>query len=167
MALVDILLAMPFILVAIVSAALIGPGLWNVLIVLTITGWVPFARVVHSQTLTLKIREFIEAAQALGASNSRILSTHILPQVWGPFVVLSTLQIGRMMLGEAALSFLGLGVEASRPSWGTMIGVSRDYIWTASWIVTFPGLAITLVVLGINLVGDWLRIKVDPRWRGV
>lgn len=167
MALVDILLAMPFVLLAIVVAALIGPGLRNVLIVLSITGWVVFARVVHGRTLSLKANEFIEAARAIGASDLRILYRHVLPHVLGPFVVVATLQVGRMMLAEASLSFLGLGVEASRPTWGMMLGVGRNYILTASWILTFPGLAITLTVLGINLVGDWLRDLVDPRSRAI
>jgi peptide/nickel transport system permease protein len=166
MGLVDVLLATPFVLLAIVIAALVGPGLRNVLIVLTVTGWVVFCRVIHSRTLSVKASEFIEAARALGADDLRILWRHVLPHVMGPFIVIATLQVGRMMLAEAALSFLGLGVEANRPTWGTMLGVSRDYIWVAPWILTFPGLAITLTVLGINLIGDWLRVLIDPRLRG-
>lgn len=165
MGMVDVVLSVPFVLVAIVLAAVAGPGLRNVLIVLTITGWVVFARVVHSQTLSIKNSEFIEAARAIGAGEGRILRRHILPHVLGPFVVVAILQVGRMMLAEAALSFLGLGVEPSRPSWGTMLGVSRDYIWTASWLITFPGLAITVTVLATSLLGDWLRLSIDPRLR--
>jgi len=166
MGLVDVLLATPFILLAIVVAAIIGPGLRNVLIVLSFTGWVVFARIVHSRALSVKASEFIEAARAIGASDVRILHSHVLPHVLGPFIVVAALQVGRMMLAEASLSFLGLGVEASKPTWGMMLGVSRNYILTASWILTFPGLAITLTVLGINLIGDWLRNLVDPRLRG-
>lgn len=163
MGLVDVLLAIPFVLLAIVIAAIVGPGLRNVLLVLTITGWVTFARVVHSRALSVKNGEFVEAARAIGASDLRILARHVLPHVTGAFIVVASLQVGRMMLAEASLSFLGLGVEASRPTWGMMLGVSRNYILTASWILTFPGLAITLTVLGINLVGDWLRDTFDPR----
>jgi peptide/nickel transport system permease protein len=165
MGIVDIILALPFVLVAIFLAALIGPGLLNVLIILTVSGWVVFTRVTHSQTLGLKASEFIEAARAIGASDARILWRHVLPHTIGPFLVVATLQVGRMMLAEAALSFLGLGVEPGRPTWGTMLGDSRAYILTAPWLVTFPGLAITVIVLATNLVGDWMRALLEPRRR--
>jgi peptide/nickel transport system permease protein len=163
MGLVDVLLATPFVLVAIVIAAILGPGLGNVLAVLGITGWVLFARVMHARTLAIGGREFIEAARALGATDPWIIRFHIIPHVVAPLTVLAALQAGRMMLAEAAISFLGLGVEVSHPSWGTMLGTSRDYIWNAPWILTFPGLAITMTVLGINLFGEWLRVRMDPQ----
>ncbi len=161
----DILLSIPFVLLAIVVAAVLGPGLRNVLVVLTITGWVLFARVMHAKTLTVRQLEFVEASRALGASDPWILRYHVLPQLLSPLIVVVALQAGRMMLAEAAISFLGLGIEASRPGWGTMLGTSRDYIWTAPWIITLPGLAITLTVLGINLAGESLRMLLDPRSR--
>lgn len=166
MGLVDIILAIPFVLMAIVVAALLGPGIRNVLAVLAVTGWVVFARVSHGVTLSVKTAEFVEAARALGADDSWILRRHVLAQLIGPFIVLATLQVGRMMLAEAALSFLGLGVEATRPSWGGMLGASRDYIWSAPWIVIFPGLAISITVLGANLLGDGLRLMIDRRAGG-
>ena len=161
--LANVELAFPFILLAIVIAASLGTGLWNLILVLTIVSWVTYARVVRGETLVQREQEFIEAARALGASNFRIILTHLLPNVLTPVIVIATFEFSRMIISEAALSFLGLGVQATVPSWGSMLADGRQYLATAWWVATFPGLGITVTVLAINLVGDWLRDQMDPR----
>jgi peptide/nickel transport system permease protein len=161
--LANVELAFPFILLAIVVAASLGAGLGNLIVVLTIVSWVTYARVVRGETLVQREQEFVEAARALGASNLRIILTHLLPNVLTPVIVIATFEFSRMIISEAALSFLGLGVQPSVPSWGSMLADGRQYLATAWWVATFPGLGITVTVLAINLVGDWLRDEMDPR----
>jgi peptide/nickel transport system permease protein len=161
--LTNVELAFPFILLAIVVAASLGAGLGNLIVVLTIVSWVTYARVVRGETLVQREQEFVEAARALGASNLRIILTHLLPNVLTPVIVIATFEFSRMIISEAALSFLGLGVQPSVPSWGSMLADGRQYLATAWWVATFPGLGITVTVLAINLVGDWLRDEMDPR----
>lgn len=161
--LANVELAFPFILLAIVVAASLGTGLWNLILVLTIVSWVTYARVVRGETLVQREQEFVEAARALGASNFRIILTHLLPNVLTPVIVIATFEFSRMIISEAALSFLGLGVQPTVPSWGSMLADGRQYLATSWWIATFPGLGITVTVLAINLVGDWLRDQMDPR----
>ncbi len=161
----DITLAFPFLLLAIAFLAVLGPGLINVIIVLAVWGWVPYARVVRGQTLSLREREFIDAVRAIGVRHPRIILRHILPNTWAATIIIATLAVANTILAEAALSFLGLGVKPSVPTWGGMLAEGRDHITVAWWIITFPGLAIMLTILCINLFGDWLRDYLDPRLR--
>lgn len=165
MRLVDIQLSLPFILLAIAIMAVLGPGLKNIILVLGITGWVIYARIVRGETLKTKNIDFVKAAVALGNSDIKILYTHILPNVLASAIVVATLEMARMIIMEAALSFLGLGIQPPIPSWGSMVADGRDYITNAWWLITFPGLAIMITVLGINLFGDWLRDSLDPKLR--
>jgi peptide/nickel transport system permease protein len=156
-------LAFPFILLAVVVAAALGSGLGKLILVLTIVSWVVYARVVRAETLVQREAEFVQAAQALGGSHGRILARHILPNLVAPVIVIATFEFSRMIISEASLSFLGLGVRPGTPSWGAMLADGRQYLASAWWVATFPGLGITVTVLAINLVGDWLRDQLDPR----
>lgn len=163
MRMTDTMLAMPFILLALAVIAVLGPSLRNIILVLGITSWVSYARVVRAEVLTLRTREFVSAAKALGGGGSRVVFRHLLPNVLTPVIVIATLEVARMIILESALSFLGLGVQPPTPTWGGMLADGRAYVTTAWWLATFPGLAIMLTVLGINLLGDWLRDILDPR----
>lgn len=163
MRLTDTMLAMPFILLALAVIAVLGPSLRNIIFVLGITSWVSYARVVRAEVLTLRTREFVAAAQALGGGGGRIIFRHLLPNVLTPVIVIATLEVARMIILESALSFLGLGIPPPTPTWGGMLADGRAYLSTAWWLATFPGLCIMLTVLGINLLGDWLRDVLDPR----
>ncbi len=165
MRLTDTMLAMPFILLALAVIAVLGSSLRNIIFVLGITSWVSYARVVRAEVLTLRTREFVSAAQALGGRGARIIFRHLLPNVLTPVIVIATLEVARMIILESALSFLGLGVQPPTPTWGGMLADGRAYLSTAWWLATFPGLCIMLSVLGINLLGDWLRDVLDPRLR--
>jgi peptide/nickel transport system permease protein len=160
--LVNVQLSFPFILLAIAVVAVLGGGLRNLIVVLALTGWVVYARVVRAETLALRERDFVQAARALGAHLTRILLRHILPNALTPVIVIATFEMARMIVSEAALSFLGLGVEPALPSWGAMLADGRTYLSSAWWVATFPGLAIAFTVLGANLLGDWLRTEFDP-----
>jgi peptide/nickel transport system permease protein len=165
MRLADIQLAFPFILLAITVIAVIGPGLWKVILVMALTQWVQYARVVRGQTLALREKEYVQAAGALGATHARVMFRHILLNALTPITVIATLGIANNILLEAGLTFLGLGVDPTIASWGGMLADGRNYIERAWWVATFPGLAITITVLGFNLLGDWLRDALDPRSR--
>jgi peptide/nickel transport system permease protein len=165
MRLTDTMLAMPFILLALAVIAVLGSSLRNIIFVLGVTSWVSYARVVRAEVLTLRTREFVSAAQALGGHGARIVFRHLLPNVLTPVIVIATLEVARMIILESALSFLGLGVQPPTPTWGGMLADGRAYLSTAWWLATFPGLCIMLSVLGINLLGDWLRDVLDPRLR--
>lgn len=167
MRIADVQLAFPAILLAIALAAVLGPGFWKVVIVLTATGWVNFARVVRGTALTLRGQEFVEAARGVGAPPSRIIIRHIIPNLLGPTIVIATLELARVIIVEASLGFLGLGVQPPTPSWGNMLSDARNYVATAWWLSTFPGLAIALTCLSVNLVGDWIRDAIDPRLRAL
>jgi peptide/nickel transport system permease protein len=156
-------LAFPFVLLAIAVVAAIGANLVNLIVVLSIVAWVTYARIVRAETLAVRDLEFVQAARTLGVGDARILFRHILPNVLTPVIVIATFEVARMIISEASLSFLGLGVEPSIPSWGSMLADGRQYLATAWWIATFPGLGIMLTVLAINLVGDWVRDVLDPR----
>jgi peptide/nickel transport system permease protein len=165
MRLVDIQLAIPLMLLALLVVAALGPSLTNLVVVLAVTSWIRYARIIRGQVLTLREREFVQSARAIGASTTRIMLRHILPNVMTPALVVATLELARIIIMDATLSFLGLGVQPPASSWGRMLAEGRVYISSAWWIVTFPGLAILLTVLSVNLVGDWLRDYFDPRLR--
>jgi peptide/nickel transport system permease protein len=163
MRLADIQLAFPFILLAIAVIGVLGPSLQTIIIVIGVSSWVVYARVVRAAVFSLREREFVQAAQALGGGDGRILVRHILPNALTPWLVVATLDMARVIVIESALSFLGLGVQPPTPTWGGMLADGRVYISTAWWLATFPGLAILVTVLGINLFGDGLRDTLDPR----
>jgi peptide/nickel transport system permease protein len=162
---IDTLLAFPGLLLAIALVAVLGPSLANVLFALTIIGWVGYARLVRGQVLRAREFEYVQAARALGASTARILWKHIIPTAIPAVVVQATLGMAGAIVGEASLSFLGLGVQPPTPSWGTMLNGGRAHILDAPHLTVFPGLAIALLVLGLNFLGDGLRDKIDPRER--
>ena len=163
MRIADVQLAFPFILLAIAIIAVLGPNLQNIILTMSITGWVIYARVVRAEVLSLREKEFITSVRALGGSNGRIIFKHLFPNVVPPIIVIVTLEMARMIIMEAALSFLGLGIQPPTPTWGGMLADGRVYLVTSWWLATFPGLVIMLVVLGINLLGNWLRDMLDPR----
>ncbi len=165
MRLTDLFLAFPALVLAMAIAATLGRNLQNTVIALTVVYWPWYARLVRGQVLWLKEREFIEAARAIGASPWRILSRHILPNTLAVIIVQLTLDVGYAVLATSGLSFLGLGAQPPTPEWGTMIAGARTFFRDAWWYITFPGLALTLTVLGFNLVGDGLRDFLDPRTR--
>ena len=165
MRLADIQLSMPYILIALALIGALGPSLRNIIIVIGITSWVDYGRVVRGEVLSIKENEFVDLARIAGCSTYRILLKHIFPGVINSLIVLATLMLGRIIIFEAALSFLGLGVQPPTPSWGIMLADGRQYLTYAWWLATFPGFAIMLVVLGTNLVGDWLRDMLDPKQR--
>ena len=165
MLLADMQLAFPFILLAIAIIAVLGPSLTNLIILVGISGWMTYARVCRGVVLTLKEREFVQAVHALGGSDRRVLFRHILPNITSPIIVLATLDLARLIILESTLSFLGLGVQPPNPSWGGMLGQGREYLDSAWWLATFPGLAIMLTTLAISRGGDWVRDTLDPTLR--
>lgn len=165
MRVIDILLAFPSILLAIAITAILGPSLTNAMIAVGIVGMPVYARLVRASVLSLKEQDFVQAARAAGGGHGRILWRHILPNALAPLIVQSTLSVGTAMLDAAGLSFLGLGAQPPAPEWGAMLSGAQVYIQLAPWVVTFPGLAIMLAVLGFNLLGDGLRDVLDPRLR--
>jgi peptide/nickel transport system permease protein len=170
MLLADMQLAFPFILLAISIIAVLGPDPagsvpWKLIVIVGISGWMTYARVCRGVVLTLKEREFVQSVRALGGSDNRILFRHILPNILSPVIVLATLDLARLIILESTLSFLGLGVQPPAPSWGGMLGQGRQYLDTAWWLSTFPGLAIMLTTLAISRGGDWLRDVLDPTLR--
>ena len=167
MRLVDISLSLPTILLALVLVAAVGPSFATVIIVLVVLLWARYARLVRAETLSIKERDFIARARVAGASHTRIMLKYILPNVVNSLVVLATLNVGYVILLESALSFLGAGLPRPTPAWGLMIADGRELIVTAWWVSMFPGLAIMLTVLALNLLGDWLRDHLDPKLRHV
>jgi peptide/nickel transport system permease protein len=165
MRLADVQLALPFILMAITFTAIIGGGLRNTIFLLILTQWVQYARLVRGLVFTLREREYILSARAIGVRDRGILFLHLLPNLAGPVIVLMTLNIANNILLESSLTFLGMGVDVMVPSWGGMLADGRTYLQNAWWISVFPGLALLLLVLGLNLFGDWLRDKLDPTGR--
>jgi peptide/nickel transport system permease protein len=159
----DVLLAFPGILLAIALVAVLGPSLRNVVLALVAIGWVGYARLVRGQVLRLRELEYVQAARALGAPVSRILLRHVIPGTLPAVAVQATLGMAGAILSEAALSFLGLGVQPPTPSWGTMLDAGRSHLFDAPHLTIFPGLAIALIVLGFNFAGDHLRDRLDPR----
>jgi peptide/nickel transport system permease protein len=167
MRLTDIMLAMPYILIAIVIVAVLGASLINIILVIAVMTWAGYARMVRGEVLAVKHGDFVALAKIVGCGSMRILRQHIFPNVFNTLIILATLQLGTIILFEAALSFLGMGVPPPDPSWGGMVADGRDYITTAWWVATFPGLAIVATVLACNLLGDWLRDALDPKLRQI
>lgn len=165
MRIVDVFLAFPFLVLALVVMALTGPGLTNVILVLGFTSWVPYARVARAKVLSLKEREFVEASKALAAGSWRVMLRHVLPNIFSSIIVIASSRVATAIVAEATLSFLGLGVGTATPSWGASLADGRTYLLVAWWPATLPGLAIMLTVLGINLMGDGIRDRLDPRLR--
>jgi peptide/nickel transport system permease protein len=163
MTVVDVTLSFPQLLLALAFVAALGPSLTTVIVVLGLTGWERYTRVVRAEVLALREKDFIEAARAMGVGWARTLVRHVLPNTFSSIIVLSTLQVAQAILAEAALSFLGVGTGGTYPTWGQMISLGRNFVTVAWWLPTFPGLAILLTVLAINLVGDRLRDALDPR----
>lgn len=160
----DIQLAFPFILLAIMFLVVLGPGLVNIILVLGIGQWITYARIVRAQTLSLREKEYVEAARAMGDSTFSILFRTILPNIIAPLTVIASFNVAGVILSEAALSFLGLGVPPNVPTWGSMLSESRDHLLSNKWwMAVFPGLAIVFTVLAFNIIGDWLRDFLDPR----
>jgi len=162
----DAQLAFPFILLAIGIIAVLGPSFPNLIVVVGISGWVTYARIIRAQVLSLKEREFILAIRGLGGSTRRIVLTHILPNTFSQFLVVATLELARTIILESTLSFLGLGIQPPTPSWGGMLNEGREYLDTAWWISAFPGLVLMMTALVVSRVGDWLRDVLDPTLRG-
>jgi peptide/nickel transport system permease protein len=160
--LIDILLAFPGLLLAIALVAVLGPSLTNVVLALSVIGWVGYARLVRGQVLRARELEFVQAARALGATTVRILIRHVIPTTLPAVTVQATLGMGGAILAEASLSFLGLGVQPPTPSWGTMLNYGRGHLMDAPHLTVFPGLAIAILVLGFNFLGDGLRDRLDP-----
>ncbi len=158
----DVQLALPFILVAMTFTAILGADLWNLIVFMAISQWVQYARVVRGSVLTLRDREFVQSARSFGVRDWNILLHHLLPNVFGPVLILVTLNVANNILLESSLTFLGLGIDPIIPSWGGMLADGRSYMQTAWWVSVFPGLAIMATVLGLNLLGDWLRDILDP-----
>jgi peptide/nickel transport system permease protein len=159
----DVFLSIPYILLAMGVVFALGPSLFNVILVMAVTRWVQFARIVRADVLSIREREFVSGARARGNRSLRLLLRHVLPNALTPIIVVGTLELAFMIIYESALSFLGLGVQPPTPTWGWMLADGRNYIATAWWLATFPGLAIMLTVLAVNLLGDWLRDTLDPR----
>jgi peptide/nickel transport system permease protein len=166
MTLADAQLAFPFILLAIGIIAVLGPSFPTLIVVIGLSGWVTYARVLRSQVLVLRSREFVDAIHALGGSVARVIARHVLPNVLSSLVVIATLELARAIVLEATLSFLGLGVQPPTPSWGGMVHEGREYLDSAWWISTAPGIVLMLTSIVVSRTGDWLRDLLDPTLRG-
>lgn len=163
MRMVDALLAIPNILFMLIILAVMGPSLITLILVLGGTSWVVYARMVRSETLSIKERDYVRSAKAIGAKDFRIITKYILPNVISSFIVIATLNVATTIILEASLSFLGLGIQPPDVSWGLMLSDGREYIATSWWVATFPGIVITVTVLGVIFLGDWLRDVLDPK----
>ncbi|HEY98070.1 MAG TPA: ABC transporter permease [Dehalococcoidia bacterium] len=167
MRIVDVALSFPGLLLAMLLAVAVGPGFWTVVFALSVLGWAFYARLVRGESLRIRQSDFVAQARVNGASPFRIMLRHIFPNVVNSLIVLMTLQVGMMILSEAALSYIGIGITAPQASWGSMVSDGRAELDRAWWISTFPGVAIGLVVMSGNFLGDWIRDKLDPRLRQV
>jgi peptide/nickel transport system permease protein len=165
--LADIQLAFPFILLATMVLVVLGPGVLNLVLVLGIGQWVTYARIARGETMAQRNKEYVEAARSIGLGNWRIIGTCILPNILAPLIVIASFNVASVILSEASLSFLGLGVPPDVPTWGAMLAESREQLLAGKWwLAVLPGVAIMLTVLSLNLLGDWLRDFLDPRLRG-
>ncbi len=163
MRLADAQLSLPSFILALTIMAALGSGLFNVILALSIGSWVRYARVVRSMVLPLRETEYVLAAETIGCAPNRVMLRHVLPNVVTPVIILATLGLGTTIIAESSLSFLGLGVDPDSPSWGSMLSEGRAYLDSAWWVAAFPGIAITITVLSVNLIGDALRDQLDPR----
>ena len=161
----DIQLGVPTLILALAVVAVLGPGLRNVILVLGITGWVTYGRLVRSEVLSIRQSEYVTSARAIGSTDRHIIWRHVLPNIMPSIIVVATFEFARMIINEASLSFLGLGVTPPTPTWGGMIADGRTYIYNAWWVSTMPGMAIVLTVLAANVFGDWVRDVLDPQLR--
>jgi ABC-type dipeptide/oligopeptide/nickel transport system permease subunit len=166
MRLVDLQLSIPFILLALIFLAILGPGFWSVFVALSFALWVNYARLVRGETLMVREMEYVVAAETIGVSKTRTLLVHILPNVLPSILVLATLDMAFVIIFESSLTFLGLGIQPPTPTWGYMLSEGRNYLRESPWMSIFPGGAIILTVVGINILGDWLRDTLDPSLRG-
>jgi peptide/nickel transport system permease protein len=167
MMLTDVFISMPFLLIAIVLAAVLGPSKNNIILILAILGWAGYARVLRSEVLRIKESDFVSMARVAGCSNFRIMAREIFPNIVNTLIIMATLQVGAVIIAESSISFLGLGVPPPEPAWGTMVADGRDFVTSSWWICLWPGLAIVLTVLSCNLLGDWLRLRFDPKFRQI
>lgn len=165
MRIADAFMAIPTILFMLVVLAVVGPGMTTLIFVIGVTNWVSYTRVVRGEVLSIKARDFVKAARAVGASHGRIIARHILPNILSSFIVISGMNVATTIIMEASLSFLGLGIKPPDISWGGMLSDGRQYVATSWWVATFPGLAITMTVLGVIFLGDWLRDVLDPHMK--
>jgi len=164
----DAWLALPAIVFAIFLAAMLGPSMWNIIVILGLVYWTRYARVVRGEVLTLRERDFVKLAEIAGASKLRVIKKHILPNVMNTATVLASLTVGVVIIAEASLSFLGVGVPPPQPAWGLMLSEARPTLMTGQWWLTvFPGACILLIVLATQLFGDWLRVRLDPQTRNL
>jgi peptide/nickel transport system permease protein len=165
MRLVDMMLSIPAVLLAVLTVAVLGPGFFKLILVLGLTRWPRYTRVAFGQTLQIATLPYVRAAELAGAGTARILLRHILPNIAGPLLIIATVEFGLMILFEAGLSFLGLGIQPPAPSWGSIMSAGRQYVERAWWIVAFPGGCLFLLVFSVNVLGDWLREQLDPKTR--
>ncbi|RJQ54647.1 MAG: ABC transporter permease [Desulfobacteraceae bacterium] len=165
MRIVDVQLSFPFVILALTIAAVLGPSLRNIIITLAVSNWVLYARLVRGEVLGIKEKQFVQAAFTVGLPHRRIMGAHILPNVVAPVIVLASLEVGRMIITEAAISFLGFGIQPPTAAWGNILSEGRDYMTTAWWLTVFPGLAIVATTLAVNIVGDVVRDRLDPKLR--
>jgi peptide/nickel transport system permease protein len=164
----DAWLALPAIVFAIFLAAMLGPSMWNIIIILGLVYWTRYARVIRGEVLTLRERDFVKLAEIAGASKLRVIKKHILPNVMNTATVLASLTVGVVIIAEASLSFLGVGVPPPQPAWGLMLSEARPTLMVGQWWLTvFPGACILLIVLATQLFGDWLRVRLDPQLRNL
>jgi peptide/nickel transport system permease protein len=161
----DTMISLPYFIVAIVMASILGPSKNNIIIILAIVGWAAYARVLRGEVLRIKERDFVSLAVTSGCSKLRIMLVHIFPNIVNTLIILVTLRVGIVIIAEASLSFLGVGVPPPNPAWGLMIAEGRSYISSAWWLCVWPGIAIFMVVMSCNLMGDWLRVRLDPKFR--
>jgi peptide/nickel transport system permease protein len=162
---VDVWLSLPFVLIALVAVIVLGASLWLVMGLLAMFTWASFVRYVRAEVLSLKERDYVALAKVAGASTARVILRHVLPGVLNTVIVITTLRVGQLILTEATLSFIGAGIPSPTPAWGLIVSEGRSYVTTAWWSTFFPGLAIFLVVMSLNFLGDWMRDRFDPRLR--
>jgi peptide/nickel transport system permease protein len=163
--LIDTFLSLPAVLLALVVVAAIGPSFTTIIVIISVTIWATFARVIRGETLSIREKDYVARARVAGVGTPRIIGRYILPNLANTLIVMSTLQVGVVILGEASLSFIGAGIPRPNPSWGVMVADGRDNVLTQWWLTLFPGMAILLVVMSLNLMGDWLRDFLDPKLR--